>query len=110
MSEEKSDKDDESSCKHNEDEKCAEGMNRAVPGRASRGKNARWKPISRVSTKNTDDYQAESICSNQDRTPCPGSSRVQASPETNGKKKIEHSSQDEIRDLNPSPVSKRKKA
>src|SRR2546425_12870522 len=51
---------------YNEDEEAAEGMNSAVPGGASRGNSPRWKPLYRVGSKNTDQNETKSICSEEE--------------------------------------------
>src|SRR5436853_3649952 len=85
-------------------------MENAVPGGVSRCKSARWKPLYRVGSQNTDQNKTEPIRSNQERSPCSGSAGVQPPPEASSVEEVQHSSQHKVRNLNPSPLTEREEA
>ena len=107
---EEPDKDPQGRCQHSEEEKCAEGMDRGVPGETRCGRNSRRKPIGRIVSKHPAYHQTKPIRSDQERSPCSGSSGVQPPPEASSTEEIEHSGQHKVPDLNPSPVPEREEA
>src|SRR5690348_16710922 len=85
-------------------------MNSGVPGETRCGRNSRRKPIGRIVSKHPAYHQTKPIRSDQERSPCSGSSGVQPPPEASSKEEIEHSGQHKVYNLNPSPVTKREEA